>query len=238
MNEIKSKDPKAISAMFSSIADNYDRLNRLLSLGQDISWRKRLVKSVDFPENGLILDVCTGTGDVVFAFLKENPEFKGMLYGIDFSALMLDKARGKIPALPRHLRNRIDFTVGDALNLQFRDDKFDVVSCAFGVRNFYDTLTGLKEMNRVLKPGGKAAILEFFSDGPDNKFVKFFLSKFVTSIGNKISGTHAYSYLIQSSSEFFSRNQFERTLILAGFKDVKWIKLTFGIAHIAIARKG
>jgi demethylmenaquinone methyltransferase/2-methoxy-6-polyprenyl-1,4-benzoquinol methylase len=232
------KDRKVIAAMFSSIAPVYDTLNRTLSLGRDRIWRRELVRGADLPADGLVLDLCTGTGDLALAFLTDRPEYKGMVYAVDFSALMVDKARGKIARLGAPYPVRVEFLMGDALDLQFPDDKFDIVSVAFGVRNFTNLEQGLEEMHRVLKPGGQANILEFFSDNPAGRVVRWYLDCMVTTIGNMVSRTRAYSYLRKSSSEFISRKGFEESLRAFGFTDISSQSLTFGVAHIVRARKG
>jgi len=231
------KDPKAVGAMFSSIAPVYDSLNRTLSLWQDVGWRRRLVRGADLPERGLVLDICTGTGDLALGFLTEHPEFKGRVYAIDFSALMIDRARDKVAGLGPPYPPRVDFLMGDALDLEFPDDKFDIASCAFGVRNFADTVQGLKEMHRVLKVGGQANILEFFSGGVRSRMVRWYVDRLAPFIGNLISGSRAYTYLSVTSTEFYRPQQFEELLSDVGFGEITWERLTFGIAHIVRARK-
>jgi demethylmenaquinone methyltransferase/2-methoxy-6-polyprenyl-1,4-benzoquinol methylase len=232
------KDRKVVASLFSSIAPVYDTLNRTLSLGRDRIWRRELVRGADLPPNGLVLDLCTGTGDVALTFLTERPEFKGMVYAVDFSALMVDKAREKIAHLGPPYPVRVEFLMGDALDLQFPDDKFDIVSVAFGIRNFANLRQGLEEIHRVLKPGGQANILEFFSDNPAGRVVRWYLDYVVTTIGDAVSRTEAYTYLRRSSSEFISRKGFEETLLRLGFTDLSSKHVTFGVAHIVRARKG
>jgi demethylmenaquinone methyltransferase/2-methoxy-6-polyprenyl-1,4-benzoquinol methylase len=231
------KDRKTIGAMFSSIAPVYDALNRWLSLGQDIGWRRKLVKGADLPEKGIVLDLCTGTGDVAIAFLTERPDFKGLIYAVDFSAPMVDKARGKVAKLGPPYPRRIDFLMGDALDLQFADDKFDAVTVAFGVRNFADLRAGLEEIHRVLKPGGQVDILEFFPDGVAGWVVRLYLDHVVPRIGDLVSRTHAYTYLRRSSDRFLARKDFQKLLRSIGFAQVDWVRLTCGIAYIARAGK-
>jgi demethylmenaquinone methyltransferase / 2-methoxy-6-polyprenyl-1,4-benzoquinol methylase len=235
--EIK-KDRKIIGAMFSSIAPVYDFLNKLLSLGQDSRWRWQLVKGTKLPESGRVLDLCTGTGDIAVAFLRANPDYDGTIYALDFSALMIDKAREKVAKLGPPFPRKIDFLMGDALDLQFPDDKFDIVTVAFGVRNFTDIKTGLEEIHRVLRPGGQLSVLEFFPDGIGGHFVKWYLDTMVPLIGNMVSHTNAYSYLRRSSDDFFTTKEFESMLKSLGFIDISWERLTFGIAHIVRAKKG
>ena len=238
MTEKIQKDRKTVGAMFSSIAPVYDLLNGLLSLGQDAKWRRLLVKGADLPESGKVLDLCTGTGDIAVAILKQYPDFKGMINAIDFSAPMVDKARGKVARLGPPFPRTIDFAMGDALDMQFPDDKFDVVTVGFGVRNFTDLKSGLEEIYRVLKPGGQMSVLEFFPDGIGGHFVRWYLDHVVPLIGNLVSGTKAYTYLRRSSDDFFTTQEFESMLKSLGFVDISWERLTHGIAHIVRARKG
>ena len=215
----------------------YFSLNPSLSLYQDVGWRKRLVKGADLPMNGIVLDLCTGTGDLALGFLTQRPELKGLVYAIDFSALMLDKARGKVALLGAPYPRRVDFLMGDALDTQFPDEKFDVVSVGFGVRNLADTRAGLREIHRVLKVGGQADILEFFSGGILSRPVKCCLDSLVPWIGNIISRSRAYTYLRHTSDEFYTVREFEELLKEMGFGDITWERMTFGIAHIVRARK-
>lgn len=230
------KNPKAIGAMFSAIAPGYDRLNHLLSLWQDVIWRRRLVRGADLPPYGLVLDLCTGTGDVALELVTQRPDFRGFVHAVDFSAIMVDRAREKLARLGRPYASRIDFVMGDALDLQFPDEKFDAVFVAFGVRNFADTARGLSEIHRVLKQGGQANILEFFS-GETRGLVRWYASRLVPWLGNLASGSHAYAYLRESTNEFYRPAEFKELMIDQGFKEIIWERLTFGAAHITRARK-
>lgn len=232
------KDPKAVGAMFSSIAPVYDVLNHTLSLGWDIRWKRKLVRGADLPSDGVVLDLCTGTGDVALEFLTGRPDFKGRVYGIDFSALMIDIARGKVARLHPPLPRRIDFLVGDAIDLHFPDEKFDVVTVAFGVRNYADTKRGLEEMHRVLKPGGQASVLEFFPGGGTPEIVRWYTHRILPVIGNVVSHSKAYNYLLDTSDSFHTPDQFCKLLSESGFSDIIRERMTFGIAHIVRARKG
>jgi demethylmenaquinone methyltransferase/2-methoxy-6-polyprenyl-1,4-benzoquinol methylase len=230
------KDPKAVGAMFSSIAPVYDRLNRALSLWQDVAWRRQLVRGADLPERGLVLDLCTGTGDIAIGFITERLDFKGLVLAVDFSAMMVDRARGKLAKLGAPYASRVEFLMGDALDLQYPDEKFDVVAVAFGVRNFFDVPRGLKEIHRVLKVGGQVNILEFFP-GQTRGPARWYARRFVPWIGSLVSGTSAYWYLERSSDEFYRPEDFEQLLAAQGFLEISWERLTFGVAHIVRARK-
>jgi len=232
------RDPKKISAMFSSIAGKYDFLNELLSFSKAGHWKTRLIKGAELPERSLVLDLCTGSGDLALGFLTERPEFKGDVIGIDFSVPMIDRAREKVAELGYPYPRRVEFLMGDALDLQFNDDKFDLVSIGFGVRNFADTQGGVREMHRVLKPGGQLNVLEFFRDGVTFPPFKWYLDTVIPWLGNTISASKAYTYLRDSSNEFLSCPEFERMLESVGFREIKSERMTFGIAHIVRARKG
>jgi demethylmenaquinone methyltransferase/2-methoxy-6-polyprenyl-1,4-benzoquinol methylase len=231
------KDPKEVGAMFSAIAQYYDPLNSILSFWQADRWRRRLIMGADLPEDGLVIDLCTGSGEVALGFLTERPEFRGNVYAIDFSAPMIDIARGKVARLGAPYPRRIDFLMGDATDLQFQDDKFDVASVAYGVRNYADAEAGLAEIYRVLKPSGQLNMIEFFSDGITFAPIRWYLDSVVPLLGNIISATRAYSYLRRSSRNFYTRGQFEKLLTSIGFVDILWERMTLGISYIVRARK-
>lgn len=231
------KDPKKIGAMFSSIAPTYDSLNNILSFWQDVKWRRRLIRGADLPHDGLVLDLCTGSGDIALGFLTDRLDFEGFVYGIDFSALMIDIARSKLARLGAPYPRMIEFLMGDALNLSFPDDKFDVVTVGFGVRNFVNTEEGMKEIFRVLKGGGQANILEFFRDGITFVPVRLYTDIIAPWLGNMISQGRAYSYLRSSASRFYRVREFEELLWEIGFSDIVWERMIFGVAYIVRARK-
>ncbi len=224
--------------MFSSIAERYDFLNELLSFSQAGVWKSRLIREADVPERGLLLDLCTGSGDLALGFLTELPGFKGDVIGIDFSVPMVDRARAKVAELGYPYPRRVEFLMGDALDLQFDDEKFDLVAIGFGVRNFSDTESGVREMHRVLKTGGQLNVLEFFRDGVTFPPFKWYLDTVIPWLGNSISNSTAYTYLRDSSNEFLSCPEFERMLENSGFREIKSERMTFGIAHLVRARKG
>ncbi|HDS29681.1 MAG TPA: methyltransferase domain-containing protein, partial [Firmicutes bacterium] len=153
-------------------------------------------------------------------------------------AIMIDIARGKVAKLRPPLPRRIDFAVGDAIDLNFADEKFDVVTVAFGVRNYSNIMRGLDEMYRVLKPGGEAGILEFFPGGGTPGIIRFYIHKVLPIIGNTLSGSKAYNYLLNTSDSFYTPDEFEKLLAEIGFVEIIRERMTFGIAHIFRARKG
>ena len=217
--------------MFTSIAPRYDFLNRLLSVGQDKYWRQRAIDLLDPMGNERILDVATGTGDMVIEVAKRNLSVK--IFGIDFSQRMLDLGRIKIAR--NGYNQAVSLQIGSGECLPFADESFDGVICAFGIRNFADVQLGLREFFRVLKPGGRVVVLEFSI--PQNQFLKtayeWYFNLILPKIGNIISGhSNAYSYLPESVANFPSQKKFIKWIEKIGFKKVSFSELTFGIVSI------
>lgn len=221
-----------VATMFNNVAGTYDFLNHFFSLGIDKLWRKKLVKLIGESRPKRILDVATGTADLAIAEMQLQPE---QIIGIDISEKMLGVGRQKIKAYPT-----IELQLGDSEHLQFPDNSFDAVSVAFGVRNFEHVDKGLEEMRRVLRPGGKAFILEFSK--PTNWFFKklyyFYFCNVLPFIGRLISGdAKAYAYLPESVRLFPDGDRFVQLLQDAGYKNITCTTLTFGISTIYIAEK-
>ena len=217
--------------MFTSIAPRYDFLNRLLSVGQDKYWRQRAIDLLDPMGNERILDVATGTGDMVIEVAKRNLSVQ--IFGIDFSQRMLDLGRIKIAR--NGYNQAASLQIGSGECLPFADESFDGVICAFGIRNFADVQLGLREFFRVLKPGGRVVVLEFSI--PQNQFLKtayeWYFNLILPKIGNIISGhSNAYSYLPESVANFPSQKKFIKWIEKIGFKKVSFSELTFGIVSI------
>ena len=217
--------------MFRSIAPRYDFLNRLLSVGQDKYWRQRAIDLLDPMENERILDVATGTGDMVIEVAKRNLSVQ--IFGIDFSQRMLDLGRIKIAR--NGYNQAVSLQIGSGECLPFADESFDGVICAFGIRNFADVQLGLREFFRVLKPGGRVVVLEFSI--PQNQFLKtayeWYFNLILPKIGNIISGhSNAYSYLPESVANFPSQKKFINWIEKNGFKKVSFSELTFGIVSV------
>ena len=217
--------------MFTSIAPRYDFLNRLLSVGQDKYWRQRAIDLLDPIRNERILDVATGTGDMVIEVAKRNLSVQ--IFGIDFSQRMLDLGRIKIAQ--NGYDQAVSLQIGSGECLPFADESFDGVICAFGIRNFGDAQLGLREFFRVLKPGGRVVVLEFSI--PQNQFLKtayeWYFNHILPKIGNIISGhLNAYSYLPESVANFPSQKKFIKWIEKIGFKKVSFSELTFGIVSI------
>ena len=217
--------------MFTSIAPMYDFLNRLLSVGQDKYWRKRAVDFLDPMGTDQILDVATGTCDMVIEIAKRNLSVK--IFGIDFSQRMLDLGRAKITQDDSN--KWVSFHIGSGEYLPFANESFDGVICAFGIRNFANVQMGLREFYRVLKPGGRIVILEF--SVPQNQFLNavydWYFNLILPKIGNLISGhSNAYTYLPESVANFPNQKKFVEWIEKVGFKKVSFTELTFGIVSI------
>lgn len=228
------EEKKNIGSLFDGIAKSYDFLNHLLSLNIDKRWRKKAIAMLK-PCNNL-LDVATGTCDFAIEILKQNKAKQ--IYGIDVSKEMIAIGRKKIDNLKTSAN--IQLEQEDVCFLSFKDNSFEAVTCAFGVRNFSDLDSGLKEMFRVLKENGQIIILEF--SYPQNPIIKFFYNLYFTAvlplIGKLVSkDKRAYTYLPQSVKTFYQGKQFLHHLQQAGFKNTKYKSLTFGICSIYIGEK-
>ncbi|MEM6642009.1 MAG: bifunctional demethylmenaquinone methyltransferase/2-methoxy-6-polyprenyl-1,4-benzoquinol methylase UbiE [Bacteroidota bacterium] len=226
---------KQVADMFDSISGKYDFLNHFLSLGIDIRWRKKAVKMLQKDSPKQLLDIATGTGDFAIEALKLNPE---KIIGVDISEGMLNVGREKMKK--RGFDHIIDMQSGDSENLHFSDNNFDAIIVAFGVRNFENLEKGLQEMLRVLKPGGKAVILEFSKPSvfPFKQLYSFYFRWILPKVGKLISkDTAAYTYLPESVSEFPYGERFLNILGKTGFKNTLCKPLTLGISSIYIGEK-
>lgn len=224
-----------VEAMFNDIAPRYDFLNHFLSLGIDIQWRKKVRKLLASYKPKKILDVATGTGDLAIELSKLHPE---KIIGLDIAANMLDIGKEKVKT--KKLDRVIEMQLGDSENLPFQDHYFDAVTVAFGVRNFENLQKGLKEMHRVLKPGGVAAILEFSKPKafPVKQVYNFYFKYILPGFGQLVSKSKdAYTYLPESVSSFPEDKDFLDELLHAGFTKNTQKRLTMGIATIYIAHR-
>ena len=230
--------PKSDSwKMFNSIAGRYDFLNRLLSLGQDVRWRNALKQFLPVTSGKTILDLATGTADVLIALAKDNPKVHRGI-GVDPAVKMLEIGRNKIKAL--HLEDRLLLQQGDAQALPFLDETFDCVTISFGIRNIPDLRLALLEMYRVTKKGGRVLILEFSK--PENPVLKaghwLYLQTFVPLVGLLFSGNFkAYTYLNQTIQTFPYGDRFCKILKQMGFVQIKPYPLMGGAATIYAAEK-
>jgi demethylmenaquinone methyltransferase/2-methoxy-6-polyprenyl-1,4-benzoquinol methylase len=224
-----------VEKMFNNISKEYDILNRVISFGIDISWRKKIVKILKSKNPSTILDVATGTGDLAIAMVKTNAE---KIIGLDISKGMLDVGIEKIK--DRNLNNTIEMVVGDSENLKYENDFFDAVTVSFGVRNFESLDSGLSEIFRVLKPNGSLVILETSNPTkfPFKQFYRFYSKFILPSIGKIFSKDKvAYNYLSESSAEFPYGEKFNNILKKIGFTNVVDFPQTFGVATIYVASK-
>jgi demethylmenaquinone methyltransferase / 2-methoxy-6-polyprenyl-1,4-benzoquinol methylase len=233
-DNIRSKKD-SVREMFDDIAPVYDFMNHFLSMGIDKRWRKKLRKEMALQKPDSIIDIATGTGDLAFELSKLEP---GSITGIDISEKMLEIAINK--SQTKKLNELVVFQIADGSNMPYDNDSFDAASMAFGIRNFENPQNGLKEIFRVLKPGGMIYILEF---GMPNKqpvkgFYKFYFSKILPFFGKIFSGnSKAYKYLPESVDKFLFGNDFLEIMNKVGFKETKFLKLSFGIAYLYIGLK-
>lgn len=222
--------------MFDRIAGKYDLLNRINSLGLDQRWRSRAVRALDVVPGHRLLDLATGTGDLAIAVAEKYREVN--IVGLDPSAEMLKVFQDKLHR--RFAPLSIELQQGDAQALPFEDASFDRVSIAFGIRNFPDRPKALREIARVLRPGGKLVILELTT--PDSgllaPFARFHVSTIVPRIGALFSGESEYRHLETSIAAFPSPEEFGRVIERAGLSMEKIERLTFGACALFVARKG
>jgi len=218
--------------MFDRIAPTYDLLNHLLSLGQDYAWRRKVTGQLKGREPLDLLDLATGTGDLLISMLRRCPAL-GKATGLDISERMLGRCREKLRA--RGLVERVELVCADASATPFPEGTFDVATMAFGIRNTANAAATLAEIHRILKPGGRTLILEFSL--PHNLAVRWCYLKYLRSvvprIGAAVSGDqHAYRYLDESIEGFHQPKAFSALMRQAGFRDVSAIPLTWGVASI------
>ena len=231
----KTSKKEQVAKMFDAIAGRYDFLNHFLSLGIDIVWRKIAVREIAKVNPKMILDIATGTGDLAIEASRLNPS---QVVGVDISKNMLDVGREKMKK--KSLDKLIDMQYGDSENLSFEDNTFDAVTAGFGVRNFENLDKGLSEMCRVMKVGGKLAILEPAEPKifPFKQLYGLYFKVILPLLGKLFSKDNsAYTYLPESVAAFPSRNAFIQELEKAGFKEPKFKALTLGIAALYTATK-
>ncbi len=218
--------------MFDAIAARYDLLNRILSMGIDVGWRRKAARLADVPANGRVLDVATGTADLAIALASATPT--ATVIGVDPSRGMLAVGSAKVQA--RGLAERVSLAEGDALALPYPDATFDAVTIAFGIRNVPDRPRALAEMARVLKPGGRLVVLELGEPrrGILGPVARFHVHHLVPRIGALLSGAREYRYLQASIAAFPDADTFASTMRAAGLARVEHVPLTFGVATIHV----
>jgi demethylmenaquinone methyltransferase/2-methoxy-6-polyprenyl-1,4-benzoquinol methylase len=230
-----TEDPAKIQAMFNAIAPTYDRLNHLLSFGLDLRWRKEAIRLAGEKRGGRFLDIAAGSGDLSIDALALSPQ---RVVAADFAVSMLHEFRRKLDA--RTDSPPVDLVACDAMHLPFADSSFDVTMVAFGIRNFADRLLSLKEMHRVLSPGGMTVILEL--SAPTAPVVAQGYALY-TRVGlpllGKVISRHnsAYSYLPSSIRKFPVAAEFLALMDEAGFAETRSRALTFGVATIYTGKK-
>jgi len=227
-------DMRDIGNLFDNLSAQYDRFNHLTSLGIDRLWRKQAIRAMH-PANQ-VLDVAIGTADLTIEILRQGKAQH--IEGIDLSAEMMRVGQEKVNRLG--WGDRVHFTQGSAQKMPYADHSFDILTCAYGVRNFSDLDAGLREFYRVLKPGGQLIILEF--SHPKNKIIellyRLYFRYFMTIIGQSM--THdkaAFLYFYQSVKNFIWGEEMQTKLQQHGFKDVHFRTMTFGISTLYLAQK-
>lgn len=221
--------------MFDTISNEYDGLNRVISFGIDVKWRKKVVALVKEKNAETILDIATGTGDLAINMTKTDAK---KIVGLDISQGMLDVGIKKVKS--KQLENTIEFVLGDSENLPFADNSFDAITVAFGVRNFENLEKGLKEILRVLKPQGIFVILETSvpTKFPFKQGYSVYTKYILPVIGRVFSkDKSAYRYLCESASVFPYGERLNNILSKIGFISVEHFPQTFGVATIYTASK-
>jgi demethylmenaquinone methyltransferase/2-methoxy-6-polyprenyl-1,4-benzoquinol methylase len=222
-----------VAQMFDTISENYDGLNRVISLGIDVKWRKEVVQIVGKNNPKQILDIATGTGDLAIMMAELNPD---RIVGLDISSGMLEVGKQKITEAK--LSNKIEMIVGDSEEMPFKDNTFDAITVSFGVRNFANLHKGITEIARVLKPTGVLVILETSNPTkfPFKQGYKLYTNFFLPIVGKLFSKDKvAYSYLSESANSFPFGTAFNNILQKNGFKHTKAKPVTFGVATIYTA---
>lgn len=224
-----------VAQMFDTISGNYDSLNRVISFGIDVKWRKKVLKIVSDAKPKIILDIATGTGDLAILMAQTNAE---KIIGLDISAGMLEVGKKKIEE--KKLSAVIEMVLGDSEKIPFGDNYFDAITVSFGVRNFENLEKGFAEILRVLKPNGVFVILETSvpDKTPYKQGYKFYTRNILPIIGKLFSKDNsAYGYLSESAAAFPYGEALNNILTKIGFIDVVAMPQTFGVATIYSASK-
>ena len=224
-----------VAQMFDNISGNYDNLNRVISFGIDIKWRKKVLKIVSDTNPKIILDIATGTGDLAILMAQTKAD---KIIGLDISAGMLEVGKKKVA--DKNLSTTIDLVLGDSENIPFEDNHFDAITVGFGVRNFENLEKGFSEILRVLKPGGVFVILETSvpDKTPYKQGYRFYSKNILPIIGKLFSKDNsAYGYLSESAAAFPYGEALNNILRKIGFIDVVAMPQSFGVATIYSASK-
>lgn len=219
--------------MFDQIAERYDLLNRVMSMGVDRGWRKKAVAALALPPGAQVLDLATGTGDLALQIARQHED--ATVVGTDPSVGMLEIGIDK--AARAGLAERVQLQEGDAQALPFDDDRFDGCSIAFGIRNVPDRAAALAEMARVTKPGGRVAILELSDPkvGVLSPLARFHIHQVIPRIGGILSGSREYRYLEESIAAFPPPVEFANLMESCGLRVLQVVPLTFGACTLFVA---
>ena len=232
------KQPARIAAMFDGIARRYDTLNHLLSAGLDRRWRRRAVRALSLTGAERVVDVCTGTADLALEAVTAKAGQARDVIGLDFAAEMLKHARVKVERAG--LASRVRLIRGDATRLPLGDATADAATIGFGIRNVIDPEGACREFHRVLRPGGRLAVLEFgFPKVPGvGAAYRAYFKHVLPRVGRAVSKHgDAYSYLPASVEAFHTPESFADVVRRAGFRHVEYQSLTFGIVYLYLATK-
>ncbi|MFQ6677556.1 MAG: bifunctional demethylmenaquinone methyltransferase/2-methoxy-6-polyprenyl-1,4-benzoquinol methylase UbiE [Fidelibacterota bacterium] len=248
MNEILNKEYPSVKEMtddqrigivkdiFTSVTDKYDFLNRFLSGRRDVAWRKRTIKEMNFFNTHRFLDVATGTGDLALDCAKHYSDVK--VVGVDFVQKMVDKGLEKVTELG--LTDQVRLIWGDATDLKFENNTFDVSAVAFGIRNIPDKVKALSEMQRVVVPGGQVLVLELTTPEPGwwKNIYHFYLNGMLPKLARLFTkNPAAYEYLADSILNFPTKLEFIKLMESVGLVDCRAISLTFGVCTLYIGKK-
>ena len=230
------KTPARIAGMFDAIAPRYDLLNHLLSAGLDRRWRTRAIAALALDDRARVLDLCTGTGDLALAAVAGAAGRSAV--GVDFAARMLVLAQAKTAA--RRLSRQVRLVRGDAARIPLAGASCDAATIGFGIRNVADPAAALREIARVLRPGGRLAILEFGQPRiPGIRTLYAWYFRYLLPLVGRVVSRHqsAYSYLPASVGTFPAPAEFARTIAASGFANVRPVPLTFGIVYLYTAER-
>jgi demethylmenaquinone methyltransferase/2-methoxy-6-polyprenyl-1,4-benzoquinol methylase len=225
-----------VKDIFASVTDKYDFLNRFLSGRRDVAWRKRTVSEMDFIKTYRFLDVATGTGDLALDCANTYPDVN--VTGVDFVQDMVDKGIEKVSS--QKLDDRVELKWGDATQIEFDDNTFDVTAIAFGIRNIPDKEKALSEMKRVIVDNGQLMVLELTTPEPGfwRNTYSFYLNGVLPKLAKWFTkNPAAYEYLADSIMNFPTRREFLMIMESVGLKNCKAIPLTFGVCTLYIGQK-
>ncbi len=225
-----------VKDIFASVTDKYDFLNRFLSGWRDVAWRKRTVQEMNFFNTNRFLDIATGTGDLALDCANTYPDVN--VTGVDFVQEMVDNGLKKVEN--QNLTERVILKWGDATNLEFDDNSFDVTAIAFGIRNIPDKEKAFSEMNRIIVPNGQVMVLELTTPEPGfwRNIYSFYLNGVLPKLAKWFTkNPAAYEYLADSIMNFPTRKEFLTLMESMGLKNCKAIPLTFGVCTLYIGNK-